>query len=428
MNKDENLLFNIFSSMANNLSASFIEVWAKEQQEVFYKVNRAMVGADMSFNAQMRKGDTLNRPYRSSAWGTVAPYVRGTAITITDLTDTNQQLSVSQEFANGFYVDDFDQIQDNYDIAATYGKDFGMVLSNQVDADFLGEAANATSTLDNSAFGGTAGDGISLTAANIPSIFGAARRLILKQNVPPEDLKAFISPEFEEMMVQAQSGRDTRQGDEATANGFIGKYYGFECYTTNQLSGSAVLALATQPTNLDTVTINVGGTAITFTFVSSIGTTAGNVLIGVDVDTTRANLAGAINNPSTTSATQVALSTTNANILSANATATNSNSADTLTVVVKGTGVLVVSETLTDATDTWTTAKQIQQNLFIAGRAPTMVMQKTPGVQVKEVPDKLGKNILNGCLYGVKTFNDNAKRMVNVKVASSGYAASVPNN
>ena len=199
--------------MANSLSASFIEVWAKEQQEVFYKVNRAMVGADMSFNSQMRKGDTLNRPYRSTAWGTVAPYVRGTAIAITDLTDTNQQLSVAQEFANGFYVDDFDQIQDNYDIAASYGKDFGEVLSNQVDADFLGESANATSSLDNSAFGGTAGDGITLSASNIPSIFGAARRLIQKQNVPTEDLKAFISPEFEEMMVQAQAGRDTRMGD-----------------------------------------------------------------------------------------------------------------------------------------------------------------------------------------------------------------------
>lgn len=414
--------------MANNLSASFEEIWAKEQQTVFYKINRAMRGADMSFNSMMRKGDTLNRPYRSTAWGTVAPYTRGTAITISDVTDTQQSLTVNAEFANGFYIDDFDQIQDKYDIAADYGKDFAEVLSNQVDADFLGESANATSTLDNASFGGSAGEGITLTASNVSTIFGAARRLILKQNVPAQDMKAFISPEFEEIMVQANSGRDTQRGDQATEDGFIGKYYGFDCYTTNQLAGSAVLSLATQPTNGDTVTINVGGTAITFTFVTVIGATAGNVLIGADVDASRVNLTAAINNPGTTSATQVALSTINQNILTANASATDSPGGDTMTLVVKGTGVLVVSETLTDATDTWTTALQVQNNLFMAGRAPTMVMQRTPSVQIKDVPDKLGKNALNGVLYGYKTFNDNAKRMVNVKIASSTYAASVPNN
>lgn len=414
--------------MANNLSASFEEIWAKEQQTVFYKMNRAMRGADMSFNALMRKGDTLNRPYRSSAWGTVAPYTRGTAITITDLTDTQQSLTVNAEFANGFYIDDFDQIQDNYDIAANYGKDFGEVLSNQIDADFLAEAANATSTLDDSNFGGTAGNGITLTASNVSSIFGAARRLILKQNVPAQEMKAFISPEFEEIMVQANAGRDTARGDQATEDGFIGKYYGFDCYNTNQLAGSAVLSLATTPTNGDTVTINVGGTAIVFTFVTTIGTTAGNVLIGGSADAARLNLATLINAPGTTTANGVALSTMNSNILTANATATDSAGADTMTLTVKGTGVLVVSETLTAAADVWTTAKQVQQNLFMAGRAPTMVMQRTPSVQIKEVPDKLGKNALNGVLYGYKTFNDNAKRMVNVKIASSTFAASVPNN
>lgn len=414
--------------MANNVSASFEEIWAREQQMVFYKKNRATQGADLSFNSILRKGDTLNRPYRSTAWGTVAPYNRGTAITITDVTDTQEQLVVNAEFANGFYIDDFDQIQDKYDMAATYGKDYGEVLSDQVDADFLGEAANATSTLDNASFGGTAGEGIELTASNIPAIFGAARRLIQKQNVPVSELKAFISPEFEEAMVQAQAGRDTRMGDDATENGFIGKYYGFMCYNTNQLAGTAVLGIATTPTNGDTVTINVGGTAITFTFVSTIGTTAGNVLIGGSADTAAANLAALINAPGTTTANGVALSTINQNILTANATATATAASDIVTVRVKGTGVLVVSETLTAANDGWQTATQVQENLFVAGRAPTMVMQRTPRVELKDVPDKLGRNALNGVLYGYKTFRDNAKRMVNVKVASSGFAASVPNN
>jgi len=53
--------------MANNLTASFEEVWAREQQEVFYKKNVAMMVADTSFDDTLRSGDTLNRTYRSDA-------------------------------------------------------------------------------------------------------------------------------------------------------------------------------------------------------------------------------------------------------------------------------------------------------------------------------------------------------------------------
>jgi hypothetical protein len=48
-------------------------------------------------------------------------------------------------------------------------------------------------------------------------------------------------------------------------------------------------------------------------------------------------------------------------------------------------------------------------------------MQSEPRPQIKEVPDKLGKNILNGVLYGVKTFTDGAKQLVNVELQSSAF-------
>ena len=59
----------------------------------------------------------------------------------------------------------------------------------------------------------------------------------------------------------------------------------------------------------------------------------------------------------------MALSSENQRLF-ANATATNDNTADTLTVVFKWVGTLEVSETLTDATDTFTAAKEKQHNLF----------------------------------------------------------------
>lgn len=396
--------------MANNLSASFEEIWAREQQEVFYKTNVGVKIADMSFNSSMRSGDTLNRPYRSST--EVQVYTRGTDITIDDLTDTNEQLVVDKQYANGFYVDEFDRIQDKYDAALAYGKDNWVKLSNQVDADILGEVFNATSTVDDGSIGGTSGNGIALSTTNILKVFGAAKKALRFQNVPLDGAYGVISPEFEDILVQYGIGRDTSMGDGVFTNGKIGTANGFELYVSNNTAGSAVLGLATNPSNNDPITIE----GVTFTFVSSIGTTAGNVLIGANVDATRANLATLINAPTVTTSTGVALSTQNARKFQACVTAVNDNTANTLTLKYKGVGTLTVSEALTDGTDTWTATKIKQHCLFGIKGNPVCVMQRTPSVMRKEEPKKLGANYLNGVLYGVKTFSDNAKQMVNVEI------------
>jgi hypothetical protein len=245
----------------------------------------------------------------------------------------------------------------------------------------------------------------------------AAKKKLRLQNVSSNDLYGVISPEFEDILIQYGAGRDTTMGDALNENGFIMKFYGFKLYSSNQLAGSAVLSLVTQPTNNDTITIE----GVTFTFVSSIGTTPGNVLIETNVDTTRGYLTDLINNPTVTSAKRVALAAADARAFAATVSAVNSNSADTLTVKYKGVGTITVAEALTDGTDTRTATKIKQHCLFGAVGNPVLVMQRSPSVQIKEVPDKLGKNVLNGVLYGVKTFADNAKALVNVKLNASGF-------
>lgn len=398
--------------MSNSLTASFEEIWAREQQEVFYKTNVWVKIADMSFNSVMKSWDTLNRTYRSST--NVQTYVRGTDITIDDITDTNEQLVVNKQYATGFYIDDFDVIQDKYDAALSYGKDNGISLSNQVDADILGEVFNATSTVDDGSIGGTAGNGIALATTNVLKVFGAAKKKLRFQNVPLDSAYGVITPEFEDILVQYGIGRDTTMGDGVFTNGYIGKANGFELYVSNNTAGSAVLSLATQPTANDTITIE----GVVFTFVASPAA-AGDVDIGANVDATRVNLATLINAPSTTTAGGVALSTANARKFAANVTAVDSPSGDTLTIKYKGVGTLTVSETLTDATDTWTATKTKQHCLFGIKGNPVCVMQRTPSVVLKEEPKRLGKNSINGVLYGVKTFADNAKQMVNVELKVS---------
>lgn len=75
------------------------------------------------------------------------------------------------------------------------------------------------------------------------------------------------------------------------------------------------LTFPSNPTNGQTLTIILNGTSIQFQFVSSIGSTAGNVLIGATALATLANLLGLLNAPTVTNTTQVALSNGNANLI-----------------------------------------------------------------------------------------------------------------
>ncbi|MCL5071584.1 MAG: hypothetical protein M1308_11930, partial [Actinobacteria bacterium] len=168
---------------------------------------------------------------------------------------------------------------------------------------------------------------------------------------------------------------------------------------------------------------------VTFTFKTTLGSTAGNVLIGGSADVARANLAGLINTPGTTDANGVALSTTlgtsgySPQDSMEGIVAINDNTADTLTIKAEGVGFLIVSETLTAAADIWTAALQIQHALFGIKGAIEVVIQKAPNVEIKDVPDKIGKNVVPWTLYGLKTFTEGKARLVDVKVRTDAYAA-----
>ena len=405
--------------MTNNVSASFETIWAREQQEVFYKRTVSSVVADVSKRALMSAGQTLTRTYRSGSINDApSVYSRGTDISLTDITDTAETLTVNKQFADGFYVDDFDAIQDKYDIAANYGKDYGERMKSQIDADVLYEVVNASSVVDAWSVGGVAGQGITLSTSTILNVFTAATKKLAKLNIMDTDKVGVISPEVEEFISLYYGAKVTDLGDKVAENGYFTKISGYQLYTSNNTTGTAVLALATNPTANDTVTIQ----GVTFTFVASIGTTAGNVLIGADADASRANLAALINAPWTTTAQGVALTGTNLKNIQARAVATNDNTANTLTVRYKGAGVLTVSETLTAGADVWTTALQKQLCLLgVRNMCTTLVVQSAPKIYRKEEPKKIGGNYLSAMLYGIKTFADNAKNMVRVEIASSGF-------
>lgn len=386
-------------------------------------VYRAIVS--MEEQETLTKGNTVHRPYRSTLYPRT--YTRGTAVTIRDLTDTDETLTVDISQVVPFYIDDLDAIQHNYKVLNEYADDASEVLTNFIDGDILGEYASATSKVDDVEInGGTAGLGFTLTTANILSVFTQAKKKLQKQNIRGglTELFSVISPEFESVLMTFLANRETALGDSTGTNGHIGTYMGFDLYVSNGLAFSARLVTTTIFVAGDTITIN--GVVWTARADGS-AVSSGDFSIQATAALCTAQLVAALNNSSGYAATVGAVddyfevTAANRDLL-IGLTATNGTTY--IDIVFEGVGLVTVSETLTPADDVWTGNRQIQHQLFGKKGAIDLVIQKRPSIEIKDVPDKLGKNVIPYMLYGKKTFVEGAKKLVDIRVrADAGQGA-----
>ena len=378
-----------------------------EKTDVFRKIAR------MTEKEILKHGDTLNRPYRSAI--TVQNYTRGTDFTVRDLTTTNEQLSVDQAKVAPFYVDDLDLLQHEYKVLKDYAQDAAVQLGNKIDAHVLSEYAEADSNVDDANInaGGTSGNGFTLLVSNVKKSFRVAARLLDSLNIPADKRFAAVSPQYLEILRDYVSDRETSWGDEVGHNGRIGSFAGFTVYLSNNVTSTARLQMATQVTEGDTVTID----GVVFTF-NATPSGAGSVDIGSTADVSVDNLVAAINAAGTAGTTYIELSDANRD-KTRDWTATDGTTY--LDLEVRGLSNLVVSQTLTAPADIWTDALQIQHELFGREGATDLVIQKMPNVEIKDDPDRIGKNVVPWTLYGVKTFDFGDAMLVDVNVRQDSF-------
>lgn len=405
--------------MANSLSASFPDFWSRRMQVTHHKKDVYVAIANMEEQETLKRGDTLNRPYRSSlavnTLGAEGNYSRQ------DITDTNESLTINQEKEVSFYIREIDEIQSNYKTRNEYADDAARKLGNQIDGDVLGEYDQATDVIGLFEIDGTgsAGDGVGFTisTSNVLKAFIRAGRELDENNIGPESRFAVISPQVKQVLFEYLAGKDTNLADEVGANGKLGRWAGFDIYQSTNTGWSAVLACATLPTDADTVTIN----GVVFTFETGTVDTAGEVKSETDADTSFGYLKNSINTPGTSVSGQYsAVSAANQALLK-NIVATHDTSANTITLKGEGWGYVAVSETLTAAADVWTTTKQIQHNLFGQKGATDLVIQKRPNVKVKERDGYIGADIVSWTVYGLKTFTEGKSKLVDLQVRSDAF-------
>ena len=387
-------------------------------EEVFQKVLVGKKIANLRFEPVLKYGESVERVAYDISGVRVRSVTRGNASTIDSITDTSELLEINLEKEAVFHISDGEVKQAGpLNPGEVIGGQIAIKVAADLDARILYETKNAYQTFDTGDLTTLASTGvpITLSSTTVPQMVTRMPAKLRKGTHQTLSNMCMVVDSYAlSDMEQFLLAKQFNIVESVWKNGYAGSISQAEVYVSENLTGEVTLNLATNPTNKDTLTIN----GVTITFVSSIGTTAGNVLIGTSADTTRANLAGLINNPGTTSAKQVALSTANQNLFTDEYRfiATNDDTANTLNIVGIGSGRITVAKTLTATGDTWTTP-YIHAYYGKKGGID-VVVQDMKEVDMRPTADRRGTNVFTSYLAGIKTYADGAKKFLDLKIAA----------
>ena len=379
------------------------EFWGDLQADL-YTANTAVWLANQSLEDIIRQdGRKAHKPILSHPQ--VGTYTPHNDITFDTKTASKQTLEVDTFEYAAEEIDITEKNQTPYDLLNHSLESIRRGLMNRVEQVYLDQISNA--------FHSISGAPVTVTSANILDILEEAEGKLGAFDAPYETSlrAAVLGPRTVAKLRRAKADRESRLGDTTLENGVVGPWMGWTVVENNNLPWSATLNIGTNPTAGDTVTIS----GVTFTFVSSLGTTPGNVLIGANAAASRANLKAAVEGGAGAGSTYVDISIRDRFILRRKRRVRCTADA---AMAFTGYGDISVSETLTASADGWTNQKQ--QAVFMVRGAIDLVLQF---VDLK-VADKekgfaeLPKGIIG---VGAKMFDDGAVLAVKLEQDVSGY-------
>lgn len=355
----------------------------------------------------------IHNPYQSTPAG--ADGAAATSYSVADFTLTDDTITVNRRAVAAEHIDNIEQLQVRYDLAMARAERHAYVVADKIDQ-FMLELPVATSgvaDIDDGDFAGTPGNAKVVSNSNVDDIANEIRTQLMLANSNGRPFWV-VSPYEAADIASFTMNNGYTSADSAIRNGFTGENFGgLDIYVSNNLYHETTLGLATNPTADDTVTV----AGVTFTF-KATPANPGEVDIGASADATRIILANAINGSATgqNSATgYFEVSAADREKLSRlQVTATDNPTPNTMTVVANGT--LTVSETLTDATDAWTTVKRHT----IAGAYGSMFLalpRDGAEFEKKAVSAKHGREIVTSQIYNGTIWTNKKAEIFDVVLA-----------
>jgi len=378
-------------------------------EEVFNKVLVAKSIANMRYEPTLTYGGSVTRFTYDTAAVRVRTVARGSASTIDAITDSTESLTINLEKEAVFFISDGEVKQTGpLNPGEVIGGQIAVKVATDLDSRVLAEVLNAYQTFDTgdlttSVSNGTA---ITLSSTTVPQMVTRMPAKLKNVNQVLTNMAFVVDPYMAADLEQYLLGKQFDIVNSIWKNGYSGAISMAEVYVSNNLTYTAVLTAS--GVFVDTQTVTIGGVVFTS---EATPTTAGSF----DVDSAANSLgylASLINNPGTTTATEIALSAADQAIVTDVLGLSAVADATTLTITARGAGRIVVSETQTNVA--W--GSPTLHAYYGKKGAIDLVVQDISSVDMRETSDRRGTNIFSSYLAGIKTFADGAKKFLDVKI------------
>lgn len=264
------------------------------QDAVEDKLELTLTAMDFAEMVDIPNGVTKNIPRIKMR--STGNYTKYTDQTITPADTASEQITINTTPMVTFALDPLDE-EDNYiNVKPELVEDAAYKIKERLDWDFFNQVLNAKWKYDSNGFGRntwtlTPIALVTGASQNYSSTFANAKAGLVSTWVNASKLMLWVDPFVPAGLMTVGMEVNGNVASESYTRGFKWDFGGMKTYEVSTLTATTTLDLATNPTANDFIYIK----GIKFTFVSSVWTTPGNVLIGANATASIANLVTAVN-------------------------------------------------------------------------------------------------------------------------------------
>lgn len=237
--------------MANTLSNFIREVWAPRVQRLATKSLVARDVCNFELQSISGDGDTFHRPYHSEpSVGTYTRNATSSAVSASDISTTDEYLTVDQAKYASFFIDRLDDKQMLYKALKGKLQDRSVYqLRDTIDAAILAEYSNAGLDLDAGDISGSDGTSITLSTGtstgntgNILDVLEAFKAKLAGNDVENNgDWFLVVDPtNYYKVIEKYMATNGYKVQDSTLVNGYMGKLLDVDIYISRNLSTSTV--------------------------------------------------------------------------------------------------------------------------------------------------------------------------------------------
>ena len=394
----------------------FKEQFDNAYQAVFDKVLVAMEIANTRLEKQLTYGASVKRVKYALAPIRVRNITMGVNRTIDQLNDSGETLLVNKNKGSDFRISKKEMIQAGpLNPAETIGAEVAKKLSRYIDADVFAEVKNALQKFDAGDLTtmSSSGTPVTLSTTNVPQLLSQGRAKLRRGNQDLTSLALVLDSYGGSVIEQYVMSKNIDLAAAAFKNGYAGPVGGADLYLSENLLGEAVITMASNPTNGQTFSLN----GYIYTFVTSLGTTPGNVLIEAGVDATRDNLISAFHQDTAVTKyvpwTDADPNYDQSNWVDLQIAGVDDDTADTITIIGTGSGRLVFG-----GNATYTVTKNLVHAYYGKKGAIDVVIQDLAEMEMVDDPYQRAKIVRADAIYGIKTFSDGKPQFLDVQLQS----------